>query len=266
MNRFASIATTAALAGSLIGTVSAAQATTMYLVPISDITATYAPGATVTLAAVVDLTNSSFASVSIPFATAFTSADFAFTSRNRPAVSGQPTQNDPNAFPAATVFSKNAQSYTTTASKINGNSVYTVQNTVGQLLDTDANGNTVSLAAGTYTLGTFTFPILATNTSGFATVYMPTPFGFSDSANATDGAFMVGTGALNNITGKDIKGNTFNEPVLFPDKTAVNGVNGKYSALHFKVTSSNVPAPSSLLVIAMGVLPAVGLLRRRSAK
>ena len=274
MNRFASIATTAALAGSLIGSVSAAQAMSlMYLAPVSDITATYAPGAIVKFNAFVDLGTSSFASFSIPFATAFTSADISYGTGKKASVS-QANVDDPQNS-GTPIFPSVATSFTTTASKVGGNTVYTFQDTVGHVLNTDTStGSTVTLAApaGTYAIGTFSFQIALSNTtSGSATIYLPTPFGFSDSANATDGAYVssVGGGPLNYLLGKDIKANNSTDPIAFPGFTGggANGANGKYSSLKFKVTTnSSVPAPSSLLVIAMGVLPAVGLLRRRSAK
>ena len=275
MNRFASIATTAALAGSLIGATAAANATSLfYLMPISDLTATYAPGARVTFAAVIDLNNAGFASVTVPAAVAFTTVDFT----NQPGGTGikpkvtQPTADDPN-NPGTPNFSKNAQSFTTTTSKINGATVFTFQNTVGQLANTDANGTTIALASGTYTLGTFSFPIATTNTNGTATVYLPTPFGYAISANSADGAFpLVGGNSV--ISGKDVNGNALLEQLAFPSvATPGNAANpvGKFSSLTFKVTANSTggatPAPSSLIVVAMGAIPAIGVLRRRrSAK
>ena len=277
MNRFASIATTAALAGSLIGATAAANASSLfYLVPISDLTQTYAPGAIVSFAAVVDLNNGNFASFSVPAAIGFTTTEFrrdaGTGAGTRPKVV-QPTQDNPN-NPGTPFFGASAQSFNTTLSKINGNTVFTFQNTVGHISDTDQNGVTLAVPAQSYTLGTFNFPIANTNTTGSATVYLPTPFGFSSSANSSDGAYVVGTGVLNSILGKDPTGNAISEAITFPSTTG-NGVGsagnalGKFSALTFKVTSNsvpNTPAPSSLLVVAMGAIPAVGLLRRRAAK
>ena len=273
MNRFASIATTAALAGSLIGTVSAANAlSNLYMVPISDITATYDPTSSdpavnsVRFSAVVDLSNSSFASLSIPFAAAWTDNEFggpnSIFNGTSPFVDNPNSPNkDPNGKNGAFAFTKNAQSYTTTASKIGGNTVFTVQNTVGQIADVKG-ATTLALPSGTYTIGTFTFPLAPGNKSGFATIYLPTPFGFSFSANSSDGAF-AGAAPTNRIEGKATDGSGINDPVNF-FTGATNGTGGKYSSLKFKV--ANTPAPSSLLVIAMGAIPAIGLLRRRSAK
>ena len=268
MNRFASIATAAALAGSLIGAATTAQAaSTIYLVPISDLNTTYAPGAIVSFAAVADINRSDFASLSIPTATAFTTAEFrrdaGTGAGTRPKVV-QPTQDNPN-NPGNPFFSQSAQSFTTTTSKVNGNTIFTFQNTVGHVADTDATGATVSFPAGSYTLGTFNFPIANTNTTGSATVYLPTPFGYSNSANSADGAYVTGTGPLNTILGKDAAGNAISEPITFPN------TGGKFSSLTFKVSGATggggaTPAPSSLLVVAMGAIPAVGLLRRRAAK
>ena len=276
MNRFASIATTAALAGALIGAAHSAQATsTIYLVPISDLTQTYAPGAIVSFAAVCDVSRADFASLTVPCATAFVTTEFrrdlGTGTGVRPKVV-QPTQDNPN-NPGTPFWSASAQSFTTTTSSIGGNTVFTFQNTVGHVADTDANGNTIAFPAGSYTLGTFNFPIANTNTTGSATVYLPTPFGFSSNANATDGNYVVGTGPTLIILGKNAAGTSINDPLVFPDITKPgNAANptGKFSSLVFKVsggsTGGNTPAPSSLLVVAMGAIPAVGLLRRRSAK
>ena len=194
----------------------AQAASEMYLVPISPLNAAYAPGAVVKFAAVIDLNNGAFASLSVPFATAFTKADFTFQTGSagiKPKLDasapngGQPTQIDPNGD--GYVFSKNAQFYTTTASKINGNTVYTFQNTVGQPADSDINGNTLAFAAGTYTIGVFAFPISTTNSTGSVTIYLPTPFGFSNSANSTDGSFnsnLSNPAPTYSILGKDVNG------------------------------------------------------------
>ena len=271
MNRFASIATTAALAGTLIGATAAANAqSNLYMVPLSDLSLTYNPGDTVQFAAVVDLNNAGFASLSIPFAATFTDAQFgeaaggvdSIDNGSAPFVSGQPTQKDPNNT-RQVVFASNAQSYTTTASTYLGSTVYTVQNTVGQVADKKGT-TTVAFPAGTYTLGTFSFPISSKNNTGAATIFLPTPAGYTNSANSADGAYAVGTGALNQILGKNPAGGNVAEPILFPN------TGGKFSSLTFKVKTTGgggaTPAPSSLLVIAMGAIPAVGLLRRRSAK
>ena len=272
MNRFASIATTAAFAGALIGAGTAAQATSeLYMIPLSPLTATYNPGDTVRFAAVVDLNTSAFASLNVPFAAAFTGKEFNadIAGGNAPYVDGQPTQTDPNNT-RTTVFNKNVQSYQTTASSIGGSVVYTIQNTVGQVADVKS-GVTLAFAAGTYTVGTFSFPIAATNNTGSATIYLPTPFGYSNSSNATDGGFQVPTGPTLTLLGKAPSGASITEPITFPAINVTPG-DGKYSSLTFKVKTTggggggSTPAPSSLLVVAMGALPAIGLLRRRAAK
>ena len=244
MKRFASLATTAALAGSLIGAGTAAQAdSTMYLVPISDINATYSAGATVKFAAVVNLGYGGFGSLSIPIAVAYLSSEFG-TSR--------PTYASSSADPIFDLASPVA--YSTTASVLGGSKIYSIQGTPGHSAQpNDAGTATVAVAAGIYTLGTFTFPISPANTGTSATVYLPTAFGYSNKANNTDGAF-VGTAPTLSIAGKDILGINTSDPLTFP-------TTGK--SLTFKV--SNTPAPSSLLVVAMGAIPAVGVLRRRRA-
>ena len=262
MKRFNSLATVAALAGSLLGAGTPTQASsTLYLVPISPLNAVYQPGDIVRFAAVVDLTNSSFASLSIPFATAWIDTEFggaangvtSIDNQTAPFVDGQPTQIDPNGLHGATVFNKNAQSYTTTTSKINGNVVYTVQNTVGQRADV-RGVNTFAFPAGTYTLGTFSFPIAAHSAnypyaSETATIYLPTPYGFSNSANSADGAFSVGTGPLLSILGKDVNGNSISEPITFPAMTGTP-TNGKYSSLTYNVGGSAIFG-----VIDLGLAP-----------
>ena len=269
MKRFASLITTAALTSSLVGMEQTARASSeLYMVPISPLDATYAPGDIVRFAAVVDLNTSAFASLTIPFATAWTDNEFGGASGGHdsiyngtaPYVDGQPTQIDPNGLHGATVFSKNLQYYTTTASNINGNTVYTVQNGVVQLPDIK-NGRTVAFPAGTYTLGTFAFPIAANNDSGSATVYMPTPFGFSDSPTSTDGAFAMGTGPLNGISGRSARiGFDIIESITFPSTTETP-TNGKYSLLTFKV--STVPEPGNLALLVGVATIGVSVLRKR---
>ena len=245
MKRLTSLVTVAALARSLVGAATNAQASsTLYMVPISPLNATYAPGDVVRFAAVVDLNNSSFASLSIPFAAAWVDTEFGGASGSQnsiyngtaPYVDGQPTQKDPN-NPHTTVFNRYAQGYTTTYSKINGNIVYTIQNTVGQLADV-RGGATLAFPAGTYTLGTFSFPISANNISGSATIYMPTPYGFSNSANAADGAYSIGAGPLYTIIGRGVFGNDISEPILFPAPNTTP-TNGKYSSLTYRVAPPN---------------------------
>ena len=125
---------------------------------------------------------------------------------------------------------------------------------------------TVGFPAGTYTLGTFAFPIAPGNNTGSATIFLPTPFGFSDTADSTDGSFSVGYGALNTLRERGLTGGVVSEALVFPDINAVGGVDGKYSLLTYQVAVTATPAPSSLLIVALGVLPTVSLLRRRAAK
>ena len=244
MKRLASLLTAAAITGSLLGAAMPAQALSeMYLVPISPLNAYYAPGSIVKFAAVIDLNNGNFASLTVPFATAFTTADFTYQTGSagvKPKLDasapngGQPSQINPNS--GDYIFNRNAQAYATTASKINGNTVFTFQNTVGQTADSDINGNTLAIAAGTYTIGVFAFPISSTNTSGRATIYLPTPYGFTSSANSADGAYVVGIGPTNTINGKDVNGNFTNELITFPSTTGTP-TDGKYSSLTYTVSS-----------------------------
>ena len=114
--------------------------------------------------------------------------------------------------------------------------VQTLQATVGHYAIPNATGDaTLAVPAGTYTIATFSFPIAPTNASGSATVYLPTPFGYSDSANSTDGAFQSGFGPTLRINGKDIVGNAIFDPLTFPN------TGGKYSSLTFKISGGGAP-------------------------
>ena len=246
MKRFASLATTVALAGSLVGTAHAASV--MYFVPVSDINATYLPGAKVTFATYVDLGTSAFGSFSVPGAVAYVTSQF-----NKPLASSavyDQSEDPTQPGSGAPLWGLNSSvGFTTTASLIGGVKVQTIQPTNGHPAIPSADGlSTIAVPAGTYKLATFTFTI-SSAASGDVSVYLPTPLGYSNSANATDGAYVVGVGPTMTINGKDIKGNALSDTLTF----------SKANSLTFHVA----PAPSSLLVVAMGAVPAIGLLRRR---
>ena len=248
MKRFASLATTAALAGSLVGTAHAASV--IYFVPVSDINATYKPGDTVKFATYVDLGTSAFGSFSVPGAVAYVTTQFSKPLASSAVYDQSEDPTQPGS--GAPLWGLNSSvAFTTTASSIGTAKVQTIQPTNGHPAVPSADGtSTLAVPAGTYQLATFTFKI-STAASGDVSVYLPTPAGYSNSANATDGAYQAGVGPLNLINGKDIKGNAISDTLTF----------SKANSLTFHVA----PAPSSLLVVAMGAVPAIGLLRRRRA-
>ena len=244
MKRFASLITAAALAGSLISVAPVAQAdSTMYLVPISDINASYTPGAIVKFAAVIDLGNSSFAAFSVPTAVAYFPTEFGAA---KPTAiydaSGDPTNPGNPLWNLTTPVY-----YSTSASAINGAKVLTIQPTVGHDTVSGANGP-LPVAVGTYTIATFAFPIAPT-TTGKAIVWLPTPFGYSSSAFTTDGGYTPGVGPSLSIKGKDIKGALLSDPLTFPD------TGGKRRSLTFNVTHSEmylVPISDTSVTYAPG--------------
>ena len=208
MKRIASLVTVAALAGSLVGT--AAQAdSTMYLVPISSLDnggSGYAPGAIVRFAAVLNLGTGSFGSFTVPTAVAYLSTQFG---------TARPTVERNNVDAIFDLISPTA--YSTTASTIGGAKIYSLQAAPGHTAVQNMNGTaTLAVSPGIYTVGTFSFPISPANSGSTATVYLPTAFGYSNKANNSDGTFS-GIAPTFTITGKDIIGNAFSEPLSFPD-------------------------------------------------
>ncbi len=263
MKRFASLATTAALAGSLVGAAHIAQAaSTIYLVPIDSLDnggLGYNPGDTVNFAAVIGLGTSAAGSLSVPTAVVFTQTQFDVAD-NSYVVKGQGTDPTRGNKKGTFLWGSDAASFTTTASTYQGATLYGEADAVGHVA-TNVAGKTVAIPAGTYTLATFSFPIAAAITGTSATVFLPTAFGYSNLANNTNGDFQSGVGPLKTLSPKDVNGTTFTESISFPNDAT------RFSSLTFKVNgaSSTVPAPSSLLVVALGAIPAVSALRRRRA-
>ena len=224
MKRNASFATAAALVGSLVGTATQAQST-LCLVPISDLNKTYAAGSTVKFAAVLYLGTDKFVSFTVPAAVAYLSTEFGSA---RPTVTAVTQAVDPNSvFDLAT-----PPAYSTTASKVGGATLYAIQPTLGHSPMLSADGVTaLTVPAGTYTIATFSFPIQPTITGNTATVYLPTPFGFSNSASSADGAFQNGVGPTLTLVGKvkNASGNFFSEPLTFPNDAT------HFNSLTFKV-------------------------------
>ncbi len=219
MKRFASLVTVAALAGSLVGAAATARAdSTMYLVPISDISKTYSPGAKVQFAVVLNLGVSTAGFLFVPTAVAYTTSEFARVNSAASAVVTSAQEDPTNS--GLPFWTNDAKSLTTTASVINGWRAYTVQDSVAHtatpIVDADGKAiGTVTVPAGIYTIATFTLPIAAI-AGGSASVYLPTPFGFSNSANATDGAYQYGNGPLFSLDYHDVNGNFLSEPLSFP--------------------------------------------------
>ena len=199
----------------------------MYLVPISDITAAYNPGATVQFAAVMTMESGAFSAFSVPAAVAYTTSEFGSA---KPTAVYDTTADPLN--PAAPFWSLTAPIYyATTASFLNGAKVQTIQPTAGHAAVSRASG-LLPVSAGIYTIATFNFPISPTNIDGSATVYLPTPFGYSNSGFSTDGGYLTGTGPTLTIKGSDVNTNPLSIPLVFPNSDL------KRSSLTFRV---NIP-------------------------
>ena len=268
MKRFASLATTAALAGSLIGAGTAAQAaSTMILVPGSgaSLSNTYKAGDVINVSAVLTLGTGSFGSFSVPTAVGYLNSQF-----------DDPAGGDYNADTTAkftgpkagtaggtapyTLWSLNSPNINSSSkSKVNGETVQTVQAVPGHsntVVKINNVSTTLAVPAGTYTLATFAFTVASTYTSGPLTLYLTTPSGFADAAGNADGAFANGAPS-NLINGKTPLGVGTSDTLFFAP--------GALSITFNPAVGPNVPAPSSLIVAAMGAIPAIGVLRRRRA-
>ena len=196
----------------------------MYLVPISDINATYAPGSTVQVAAVLNLGSGAFSAFTVPTALAYITSEFG----PKPTALYDTTP-DPTS-PGNPFWNLNAPvAYATTASLIGGVKVQTIQPTAGHAAVSGASGP-LTVAAGIYTIATFSLPIASSNISGSATVSLPTPLGYTNSSLSADGAYQVGVGPLLTITGKDASGALISDQLTFPN----SGL--KHNSLTFNVT------------------------------
>ena len=253
MNRFASLITTAAIAGSLFAAAATAQAASaLYLVPISDLNATYAPGASVQFAALVDIGIGSFTSVTVQTAVAYTSSQFG-SAKPTARYDATPDANNPG----SPFWSLNTLPfYNPTASVMGGSTVLAFQPVSSHTAVKDKSGQRIAIPTGTYTVATFTFPISPTIAGNAATVYLPTPFGFTNSALSADGAYQTGVGPMLKIAGKDSQNVTLYDSLAFP-----NG-DGKYSSLSFKVAAS-VPEPGSVALLFSLASVGIGVLRKR---
>ncbi len=255
MNRFVSLVTAAVLAGSLLGSEGQVKAdSTLYLVPISDLNATYAPGSSVQFAAVCDLGVRAidWASTSAPTAIAYTTAQFGV---NQPTAVYDTSEDQAN--PGALFWDAMTPIvYHTTASKVNGATVQTIFVDPGHFRRFGTNGDlNAKIFAGVHTIATFTFPISPTIKDSVATVYLPTPYGFSNSSNSTDGFYINGRGPALTLYGVDVQDNRFSDPLTFPNS------GGKYSALSFRVGA--VPEPGAMALLAGITTLGAALLRKR---
>ena len=260
MKRFASLASTVILCGCLVSAGTEAQAdSTLYLVPVSDLNATYAPGSRVTFAAFADIGANVFSSVTIPAAIAYTSAEFSNTQPNKPAVMTDQTEDPTLPGSGQSFWVQAVSSYNTTQSAIRGATLYTFQDTVGHFTVLDAQGNRQAVLGGTYAVATFSFQIASTNRSGSATVYLPTPYGYSVNGNTSDGYYLHGFGPNFTLYGKNVADRDTYDPLTFPNAS------GKFNSLTFHVGSSAVPEPGSFAFFAAGLIGGAILLRKRKA-
>ena len=252
MKRFASL-TTAALVGCLISAETNAKAdSTMYLVPISDLSATYAPGSSVQCAAVLDLGVGNLGFLSLPTAVAYLPAQFG---SDFPTVAPNQTEDPTQPGKGIPFWGHPLSSYNTTATRINGAVLDTIQESISHVATNDGKGHTVAIPAGTYTIATFTFPISPDITGNTATVYLPTPFGYDISANTADGYYINAVGPQFSFFSKNTLGLAEFEPLAFPN------ADGKYNALTFKIAA--VPEPGSIaLLLGIGTV-GIGVLRKR---
>ena len=266
MKRFASLATSTALAGALLIAGSASKATTnyaMYLQPISSSTVTPGAAAVFTFRALIDIpaqdaNNNGTISLTLGPAVTYTTVvtgptpppgpgvvtnrgkfKFAADKTEFPGLPGSGTATwDQTGLP---------NSFSTTTS-----GVLTFQGSVGHTKQSDPNtGSVVTVPAGTYTIGTYTIPI--TN-AGELDITLPGSIGLNSGPNGARDFINNTSGDANGVV-------STNDAVLsFP-----NDGKTKFSTLvvNKASTGTGTPAPSSLLVVAMGAVPMVGVLRRR---
>ena len=249
MNRFASFATKAVLAGSLLGASLAANAqVNLYLVPITPL-GSVTPGSVVRFAVVTDIVQNNLTALTIGAAVTYDTTYF------DPAGLVQ----DPNtgAYPAADGKFNDplwglspGTNLGTTTSGPNGAGVATVQTAAGH-----AKIGTNKIAPGTHTVCTYSFPTLA-SAKGNATIYLPTAFNFNSGAGAAATSSDTLQGAVSGTPAL---------PTGFTFDTSAGST--KPASLTYTIGSAaTTPAPSSLLVVALGAIPAAGLLRRRASK
>ena len=262
MKRFSSLATAAALAGSLLGIGTAAQAdSTMRLVPISPLSGTYAAGDYISFATVLNLGSGSFGSFSVPTAVGYLRSQF-----DDPATDGSSYGADitakfigPHVFGTAgyTLWTLNSPDVNaSTSGKINGEAVQSAQVAVGHpntAVKINGVNTTLAVPAGTYSLAIFSFTVASTYKSGPLTLFLPTPLGFSDSSFDTDGAFVNGFGPTYLINGKSRTGDAIAEPLSFP----LAGQMLTFNSI------AAVPEPGSVALLFGMATVGVSILRKR---
>ena len=269
MNRIASLFSTAALAGSLLtaGIVSHAANYNLYLVPTGATSNLPLTTKSVSFRVLVDINTPGVNTLTIgpaiavktpnsvlKFTTlaagAVVSASFApDKSQFQPAVADAVAQGqDPAGAPA--LWDQTAKlNYATRT--VAGQEVKYVQGGVGHTAYNDTTLGVVdAIPVGTYTVGSYSISLNTvaggiTNGSSVA-FQLPSAFGLADpNSNTTQDFFSDSVG---------------NPTVSFPN----NGTT-KFNSLTytFGTSATGTPAPSSLLVVAMGAVPMVGVLRRR---
>ena len=272
MKRFASLATTAALAGSLLIAGNASQAANynLYLVPNTPAgSRNNLPLTTKSLSfrVLVDINTPGVNTLTIGpgistnspnsvlrFSTTTTGVNplVSFTpdaSKFQPAVDDANNQGlDPAGAPP--LWDKTASPVFATRT-VGSQVIKYFQGAVGHSAYNDVTlGAVDSIPVGTYTVGTYTIPLNTvaggiTNGSS-VTFQLPSAFGLADP---------------NNNTTQDYFTDSVGSPaVSFPNDGA-----SKFNSLTYTFGTSGpaTPAPSSLLVVAMGAVPMVGVLRRR---
>ena len=247
MNRFASFVTKAALAGSLLGAGLAANAqVNLYLVPITPL-GTVTAGSTIQFAFVVDITANNLSSLTIGAGVTYDRSVF------------DPNGFDPNQGYTAADGPYSADKFWNRLGGTASGTTTTGPNGVGLPVLQTSNGRskvgTSVITPGTHTVATFSYPTLAT-ASGDATIYLPDAFLYNNPATAVASSEDTVNYVIAGVTTQ------FNpSPVtFFPNTTA------KPASLTYQISGGAVtPAPSSLLVVALGAIPAAGLLRRRRA-
>ena len=249
MKRFASFAAKSALAGSLLGASIGANAqVNLYLVPITPL-GTVTAGSVVRFAVVTDVVQNNLQALTIGAAVTYDTAFFDSKGLAQDPNTGKyPAADGPFADPLWGL-SPGTNIGTTTGGP-NGVGLTTVQTAAGH-----AKIGTTKLAVATHTVCTYSFPTLF-GASGDATIYLPSAFGFNNGSGAA---------ATSSDTLQGIATGTPALPAGFTFDTTPGSA--KPASLTYKISgAATTPGPSSLLVVALGSVPAVGLLRRRVAK
>ena len=275
MKRFASLATTAALAGSLLiaGNASQAASYNLYLVPTGATKNLALTTKSVSFRVLVDINDTNVTTLTIGPAIAVNTPNsvlrFTTTTAGVVAISSSFTPDKSQFQPAVDDFNNQgldpagapplwdqSAKINTATRTVGSQEVRYFQGGVGHTAYNLSTGGVAAIPAGTYTVGSYTIPLNTvaggiTNGSSVA-FQLPSAFGLADPNNNTTQDFFT-----DNFSGNP------SPTVSFPN----NGTT-KFSSLTYTFGTGTpaTPAPSSLLVVAMGAVPMVGVLRRRSLK